>query len=232
MSSQPGPALVPQPEPTPAPPKEIPELTDAYRKAHKNYVLASGLLTAWELIGITPDTEKWGFKLQSPTAVPLILFILVFYCGYKMTIEWMQCNRDSRAHSAARIDYRMAHITAFLAIDISIIQALLHIQIADTIIRYPLLSGVTVAGTLAVLGGLAVWRIRRRTKYYFAFAIVVASCAWSITTSFAAVLLGKYKISIIAASLSVAAAAVYVLLRNLASKRIKQPIFSPRPATD
>jgi len=130
MSTQPVPALVSQPEP----PKEIPELTDAYRKAHKNYVLASGLLASWELIGITLQTkEKWGIELKSPAAVPLILFTLVIYSGYKMTIEWLQCNPDRQQHPAAKWDYRIAHIIALTAIAISVVQYLLHIQIVDVL---------------------------------------------------------------------------------------------------
>jgi len=46
-------------------------LPEAYRKAHKSYVLASGLLASWELLGITLQIkEKWGIKLKSPNAVP------------------------------------------------------------------------------------------------------------------------------------------------------------------
>lgn len=155
MSSQPAPALAPQPEP----PKVVPELTDAYRKAHKSYVLASGLLASWELIGITLDTkEKYGIELKSPKAVPLILFTLVIYSGYKMTIEWMQCHPERRQHTAAKWDYRIAHGLAFVAIAISLIQYLLLIQVADIPGRHRLifpaivLLAIWASGLIAMIG--------------------------------------------------------------------------------
>ena len=76
------PQAAPAPESKPTPPKEIPQVTDAYRKAHKNYVLVAGLLASWELIGVTLNTkDKWGVEFKSPAAVPLILFTLVFLHG-------------------------------------------------------------------------------------------------------------------------------------------------------
>src|SRR5437016_12653472 len=105
------PVLTKASEPVPAPVKEIPSLSDAYRKAHKSYVLVSGLLASWELIGITLQTkEKWGIELKSPAAVPLILFTLVFYSGYKLIVEWEQCDAERRKHRAAKIDYVVAHL--------------------------------------------------------------------------------------------------------------------------
>lgn len=157
MSSQPGPALVPQPEP----PKEIPELTDAYRKAHKSYVLASGLLASWELIGITIQTkEKWGIELKSPAAVPLILFTLVIYSGYKTTIEWWQCNPDRKKHPAAKWDYRIAHTIASAAIVISFIQYLLHIQIVDVLVHHRLRTLIVTVFIGAGLATAALGKIR------------------------------------------------------------------------
>ena len=42
-------------------------VAEAYRKAHKTYVLTSGLLAAWELVGVTLDTkEKWGSWSNPP----------------------------------------------------------------------------------------------------------------------------------------------------------------------
>lgn len=135
MSTQAAPA----PEPEPTPPKEVPQSTDAYRKAHKSYVLAAGLLASWELIGITLDTkEKWGIELKSPKAVPLILFTLVFYSAYKMTIEWLQCDSERRRNKAARLDFWIAHLIALTAVGISVFQYLARIQIVDWLNKHPL----------------------------------------------------------------------------------------------
>jgi hypothetical protein len=95
-------------------------------------VVASGLLASWELIGITLQTkEKWGIELKSPAGVPLILFVLVLYSGYKLLIEWTQCDAERRKHLAAKVDYWVAHGIALIAIAISIVQYMTRIQIID-----------------------------------------------------------------------------------------------------
>src|SRR5215469_16403924 len=112
--------------------KEVPQPTEAYRKAHKIYVLVSGLLASWELIGVSLETkEKWGIELKSPKAVPLILFTLVFYTGYKMTVEWLQCDPARRQDKVAKLDFNVAHLIAIGAIGISVIQYLARIQVVD-----------------------------------------------------------------------------------------------------
>jgi hypothetical protein len=149
-------------------PKNVPQLTDAYRKAHKAYVLASGLLASWELIGITLDTKgKWGIELKSPNAVPLILFTLVIYSGYKMIIEWLQC--DAEGNKVAKLDYLIAHSIAVSAVLISGIQYLAKIQIVDFLsrpfyspeervpIEQILFFGIVVSVAVCV-GGIRAWK--------------------------------------------------------------------------
>src|SRR5690348_4567751 len=115
----------------------IPALTDSYQKAHKNYVLWSALLASWQLIGIELETkEKWGVVLKSPKAVPLVLFCLVLYFGFKISVEWMQCDEKRRQNLAAKIDYRVAHGIALCAIAISVIQALWQVQIFDWALKH------------------------------------------------------------------------------------------------
>lgn len=154
MSSQP--TSSPEPEQSP---KGVPQLTDAYRKAHKAYVLASGLLASWELIGITLDTKgKWGIELKSPNAVPLILFTLVIYSGYKMTIEWLQC--EAKENRVAKLDYLIAHSIAVSAILISVMQYLAKIQIVDFLsgpIEQILFFGIVVSVAICV-GGIRAWK--------------------------------------------------------------------------
>ena len=169
MSSQP--TSSPEPEHSP---KDVPQLTEAYRKAHKAYVLASGLLASWELIGITLDTKgKWGIELKSPNALPLILFTLVIYSGYKMIIEWLQC--DAEGNKVAKLDYLIAHSIALSAILISGIQYLAKIQIVDFLSRpfaspeqrvpmeQILFFGIVVSVAVCV-GGFSAWRDFGRLK--------------------------------------------------------------------
>jgi hypothetical protein len=127
--------------------KSPPPLSNAYQKAHRTYVLSAALFASWELIGIELKTEdKWGVKFQSPHAVPLILLVMIVYFGYRLTVEWMQCDEERRSHRAANVDFVVAHTIAGLALLIFLIQYLLHIRIADTIIHAPVSLGV-FAGT-------------------------------------------------------------------------------------
>jgi hypothetical protein len=155
-------------------------VSDAYRKAHKSYVLASGLLAAWELLGITLNTkEKWGIELKSPTAVPLILFTLVSYSGYKMWIEWLQCDREAQNNRAARLDFLIAHLIAASAIIISIVQYLWRIQIVNVIETKVAPQNRVVVGltmTFVALGGwvfLRWWRFTQWAKVVFTSVAVV-----------------------------------------------------------
>jgi hypothetical protein len=112
----------------------VPPLTGSYEKAHKSYVLFSALLASWQIIGITLETkEKWGLTFKSPNAVPLVLVSLVVYFGYKVTIERMQVEEGRRQNIAAAIDFRVAHALAVVALGITGIQYLLHVQIFDVI---------------------------------------------------------------------------------------------------
>lgn len=72
-----------------------------------------------------------GIELKSPNAVPLILFTLLFYSGYKMTVEWLQCDSACRKDRIARLDFWVAHFIALAAIVIPIFQFLARIRIAD-----------------------------------------------------------------------------------------------------
>ena len=129
----PRPSLSTQPERSP---KEVPLLSEPYRRAHTHYVLTSALLGSWELIGITLDTKgKWGIEFKSPRAVPIILVILVFYFGYKMVIEWLQCGAEE--NKFATLDYWIAHLIAVGAILIAVVQYLTKRQIVDFLFYAP-----------------------------------------------------------------------------------------------
>jgi hypothetical protein len=115
----------------------VPPVTEAYQKAHKNYVLFSALLASWQLIGITLETkERWGISFKSPNAVPLMLIALMVYFGYKTTIEWYQCEPSRREHLAALIDYRIGHSIAIIALMIAAFQYVVRAQLVDVVARH------------------------------------------------------------------------------------------------
>lgn len=157
-------------------PEEVAQLADAYRKAHKAYVLASSLLASWELIGISLDTkEKWGIELKSPNAIPLILFTLVIYFGYKLIIEW-QLQHDTAKNRVAELDYRVAHSIAAAAILVCVIQHVADIQIVDLLsqplylpeqrlyVRYIFFLAIIVSVAVSV-GGIFAWKKFGRLKH-------------------------------------------------------------------
>lgn len=169
MSSQPTLSAEPQRSP-----KDVPQLTDPYRKVHKLYVLFAGLLASWELIGVTLDTkDRWGIELKSPKAVPLILLTLMLYSGYKTIIEWLQCGAER--NKVARLDYWVAHSIALVAIVISVVQYLTKIQIVDLLSRpfhlpeqrvfleQILFLGIIISVSVTV-GGVRAWRNFGRLK--------------------------------------------------------------------
>jgi putative effector of murein hydrolase LrgA (UPF0299 family) len=150
---------VAQPNPEPRPHSHIPPVTPAYQKAHKSYLAVSSLLGSWQLIGITVDTkEKWGITLKSPTAIPLILFILVMYFAYKMTIEWKQCDDGRRAHPMAKLDFFVAHILGALAISIATLQYIFQRQVVDIVSRdLPLPGSTGLVVAMALMSTFALW---------------------------------------------------------------------------
>lgn len=169
MSSQPTLSAEPQRSP-----REVSQLTDPYRKAHKLYVLFSGLLASWELIGISLDTkDKWGIELKSPKAVPLILLTLMLYSGYRTIIEWLQCGPER--NKVARLDYWVAHSIALGAIIISVVQYLTKIQIVDLLgrpfhlpeqrvfLEQILFLGIIISVAVTV-GGIRAWKNFGRVK--------------------------------------------------------------------
>src|SRR5262249_10025403 len=91
-------------------PREIPQLTESYRKAKNTYVSMAGLFAAWRFLGLTLDTKaKWGIELRSPAGMPLLLISLLGYWAFSTTMEWLQCDPARRKILAARMDFFVAH---------------------------------------------------------------------------------------------------------------------------
>ena len=165
MATSPTPKLEPAPEPQPHRSKYS-KVTPEYRKAHKNYVLIAGMLASWELIGIEVNTQdKWGIKLLSPRAVPLILFTLLVYSCYKVIIEW-NIEDDPRPKSKkARIDYWVSHAIGASAVSIGAIQAILKIRLADFITAHT--QPLSLSGYIAVAAGqFIIWTALLRFNKY------------------------------------------------------------------
>jgi cation transport ATPase len=115
---------------------DVPEFGKAYEYARQAYGLSSGLLIAWELIGIKfSDTplENLHVTLQSPQAIPYVLIALVAYFAFRITVEWYQTDQRRRQLLASKFDFWVAHAIAVTSLLLYGIQALLQFQLANKI---------------------------------------------------------------------------------------------------
>ena len=124
---------------------EIPQLTDTYHKARRNYGLFSAFLLIWELFGIEigkKPVPSYDISFKTPQAAQIILITLIFYFAFRITIEWFQCSYDRRRYIVSKIDFYTAHAIGILSIGVFLYQQSANIQIAEyinvTIIFYAL----------------------------------------------------------------------------------------------
>ena len=84
-------------------------LSDHFHKARKQLVLWSGILIAWEVVGIdisklSGDVGNLAKALNSPQAIPWVLVCLVAYFAFRTAVEWRQCAPSRRVLLVSRID--------------------------------------------------------------------------------------------------------------------------------
>ena len=113
-------------------------LTEAFRKARKQYTLFSGLLIAWELVGLRlPADGKLSttieVELLSPNAAPFVLIALILYFAFRMELEWRYCSPEEHHQKIARLDYWSTHGIALAAVGLFGVQRLLEVQVAETV---------------------------------------------------------------------------------------------------
>ena len=119
------------------PDKKIDHLTPEYYKARRGLMLFSGLLIAWELIGIelSPkfniDPLNLDITIKSPQAAPAVLIILIIYFSIRTAIEWHQSHPERRKEKASVADIFLTATVVIASLIIITIQFLLKIQIAD-----------------------------------------------------------------------------------------------------
>jgi uncharacterized membrane protein len=96
-------------------------LPDKYYDARKQLILFTGLLFAWEFVGITIDgkqtldlgTVKVG--VSRPDFIPFVFAVLVIYSVFRYTIEWCLAPAEDRMSLAARVDYKVSLMAALVA---------------------------------------------------------------------------------------------------------------------
>jgi len=131
----------PDDEPRPYLAQAVPALTESYHKARKQLVLWSGVLLAWELVGVDQSrlegqTGSFFNALERPGAVPWVLFVVVSYFGFRTSVEWAQCDQERRRRLAAKYDLRACGVISSASITV--------LLWSET----PLGSTITTLGTL------------------------------------------------------------------------------------
>lgn len=164
---------------------ELPDsMTDAYHKARRGYGLFSGLLIAWELIGIKVNASPFSdfnVTLKSPEAAPYILITLVSYYAFRLTIEWYQCDSSRRALKVSRIDFFIAHSLGFVAVGLYAIQRGFGLQLVDHLGDSPpywILFGL--ASSILVLVTWRNYKIAQIGNRFFIFMFAIFMVALPI----------------------------------------------------
>lgn len=96
--------------------QDVPKLSDHYKTFQKIYVCTAAALLCWRLFGITLDTSRFGFTLKGQEAVAYVLVSGLVYLGYKVTIEWRECDQLCRKLFTSRLDFVVTHGIAMFAL--------------------------------------------------------------------------------------------------------------------
>ena len=124
--------------------EEPPPLTQEFHRARKQLMIWSGILFAWELIGIDLLAIKESktdysvvFKaIKSPQAIPYVLIVLVCYFAYRLYVEWYQAHPERRAKKISKIDITVSYSLATISLLLYIIQSIANIQIANYLTEF------------------------------------------------------------------------------------------------
>jgi len=111
-------------------------LSENYHKARRQYALFSGLLIAWEFVGLRlhhDSLRSKGIDILSPQAVPFALIALILYFFYRIVMEWLRNDESTRERALSMTDFAVSHFLALGAIGVFIYQRMAAIQIADNI---------------------------------------------------------------------------------------------------
>ena len=142
------------------------QLSDGYRRARKSYVLFSGLLLAFELVGFkVPDTLFFGgtkIPLERPESVPFVLLTLMTFFGFRIVLEWQLLGESIHLRNPARLDFAAAHAIAAVAGVLFLIRVVFGISLLGNLDNETLWIGLMSL----ILGGISAELIRGRTIFF------------------------------------------------------------------
>lgn len=140
-------------------PPEPAHLTSEYHKARRQLLLWSGVLFAWELIGIdltkvVDDGSNIGTIIKSittPQAIPWVILILIAYFGFRMSIEWYHCDPDRRHMLVSKVDVRVSTGIAVLSYALYFYQLFAETQLAQQAISDDPTFELVIAAVISML---------------------------------------------------------------------------------
>lgn len=114
--------------------KSIPDLSEHFYKSRNSLLLFSGLLIAWELIGISlEEASTSGLKvnIKNVDAIPYVILLLVIYFSYRLIVEWFQSDEGRRSLKQSRIDFYISLAIPVLAILLFFIQKIFGVSVFE-----------------------------------------------------------------------------------------------------
>jgi hypothetical protein len=118
-----------------------PGLSEHYHQSRKQYTLIAGALLAYVLIGIDLPVDgklipTTAIALKNPDALPIIFITLLLYFGYRLTIEWKQCDARRCALAVSRVDFIVAHVLSCASIAAYLVDRALHVGLGELAVQY------------------------------------------------------------------------------------------------
>lgn len=163
-------------ETEPAQVLEIPQLTIQYHRSRTLFVLFSGLLGFWELLGCF---LKDGFLIgkvviKHQSAVPWLLLLVSLYFALRVLVEWYQSDERRRRQRASRID--LSVVFAIWAMSIAVFSAQ-QVSGIDLIVMVRNDSNLWATGLMSSSAALVLclvlrqshqenWSTLRRVRFY------------------------------------------------------------------
>lgn len=116
---------------------EYPKLSEEYHKAHRLFVLIAFLIIVWQYVDFRIPSEATVLDqkvtIGHPEVIPILLFFMLIYFGFRTYVEWALCDEPCRRKRAAKLDFFVAFGLAVVASGVFIYQASSATRIAEVL---------------------------------------------------------------------------------------------------
>lgn len=180
-------------------------LSEPYHKARRSLALFSGILIAWEYVGIgVGGTTRSGsgqpqgifgatarltedeavtaklpgdvsISIQHAEVIPVVVAVLVLYFGLRLMIEWHLCDDRRKAMLAAKADYYFTGVLAGSALLLFIIQQASAFRLAEVFTADAMTSVMVGSVMIVALDGILHVAIRHNRYIRVTIAFVLAA---------------------------------------------------------